>query len=578
MENYYEILDIDSSVSEQDIKKAYISLLRKYPPEKCPEEFQKIREAYETLGNPKARAEYNALSKYKYEIDSFLNTGKQAMDDENYKKAIIEFKKILVIEPSLSFARNFLGLALLYDNQIEPAISQFERLIKDNDTNSIYFYNLAITYKKNNNYVKAEQMISKAWERDRINPDIVLEYSNLFVLQQKYDKAIEILRKAVEYDRTVDFQDFIYLFEMVHVYLYSNSLDKCEAVISEIEKTIANDREAEKYVAWQFGKLASKLDDLKKYKLAIKILKWACEIDPSNEDLKKLYDICVEEDMASELWVKLEKDSLIPDAIKGPIFFYLFNAEDEDEDEDEREANRIKNLEVIESYIENSPQEVIEGVNRIRKLYKMLYEYDKDRYEEMFKLAYANQIKGEQWNRLKDDSNIVNSMKRLVALWLSKELSKEKRNEYFNSIIDEINGEDLNSLLYSINRIESEYSGLYKLNDDYLEELRKSAQKLIDKKYNSSKLNNSSTTNTSSPSNQSQSSSNSSCFVATAAFGTPWAEEIDVLRAWRDQVLMKSIRGRDFIRFYYIVGPYFAKIVEKSETLAAFTRNRYLYN
>lgn len=40
MENLYEILQIDNEVDEKEIKKAYIKMLRKYPPEKSPEEFK----------------------------------------------------------------------------------------------------------------------------------------------------------------------------------------------------------------------------------------------------------------------------------------------------------------------------------------------------------------------------------------------------------------------------------------------------------------------------------------------------------------------------------------------------------
>jgi len=52
--------------------------------------------------------------------------------------------------------------------------------------------------------------------------------------------------------------------------------------------------------------------------------------------------------------------------------------------------------------------------------------------------------------------------------------------------------------------------------------------------------------------------SSGGCFVATAAFGTPFADEIHVLRAWRDSVLARSHFGRAFIALYYAVGPMLA--------------------
>jgi len=62
------------------------------------------------------------------------------------------------------------------------------------------------------------------------------------------------------------------------------------------------------------------------------------------------------------------------------------------------------------------------------------------------------------------------------------------------------------------------------------------------------------------------------CFIATAAYGTSTAHEINVLRSFRDNVLMKESAGRNFISLYYRVSPTIAKIISKSETLRFATR------
>jgi len=53
----------------------------------------------------------------------------------------------------------------------------------------------------------------------------------------------------------------------------------------------------------------------------------------------------------------------------------------------------------------------------------------------------------------------------------------------------------------------------------------------------------------------------SSCFVATAAYGTPMAEDIDVLRTYRDDVLADSPHGQAFIDWYYQNGPVAADFI-----------------
>jgi len=47
----------------------------------------------------------------------------------------------------------------------------------------------------------------------------------------------------------------------------------------------------------------------------------------------------------------------------------------------------------------------------------------------------------------------------------------------------------------------------------------------------------------------------SGCFIATAAYGTPFSQEIEILRYWRDMELKSSLMGRLFISFYYYLSP-----------------------
>ncbi|NEW83453.1 MAG: hypothetical protein GZ094_13950 [Mariniphaga sp.] len=57
------------------------------------------------------------------------------------------------------------------------------------------------------------------------------------------------------------------------------------------------------------------------------------------------------------------------------------------------------------------------------------------------------------------------------------------------------------------------------------------------------------------------------CFIATACYGDYDADEVIVLRKYRDDVLCKSIFGFFFIKIYYAVSPAFAKIILQSDFL-----------
>lgn len=63
------------------------------------------------------------------------------------------------------------------------------------------------------------------------------------------------------------------------------------------------------------------------------------------------------------------------------------------------------------------------------------------------------------------------------------------------------------------------------------------------------------------------------CFIATAAYGTSFASEIDVLRKFRDNNLKQSIIGRGFIDFYYLISPPIAKFISQKSWLRKFARS-----
>jgi len=62
------------------------------------------------------------------------------------------------------------------------------------------------------------------------------------------------------------------------------------------------------------------------------------------------------------------------------------------------------------------------------------------------------------------------------------------------------------------------------------------------------------------------------CFIATAAYGTPTAEQIDVLREFRDVVLLESTAGSQFVSLYYQLSPPVADFISGSSFLRTLVR------
>jgi len=62
------------------------------------------------------------------------------------------------------------------------------------------------------------------------------------------------------------------------------------------------------------------------------------------------------------------------------------------------------------------------------------------------------------------------------------------------------------------------------------------------------------------------------CFIATAAYGTHTAKQIDVLREFRDIVLLESTTGSQFVALYYQLSPPVADFISESSFLRTLVR------
>ena len=62
------------------------------------------------------------------------------------------------------------------------------------------------------------------------------------------------------------------------------------------------------------------------------------------------------------------------------------------------------------------------------------------------------------------------------------------------------------------------------------------------------------------------------CFIATAAYGTETAPELDVLRDFRDQVLLENTAGSRFVDAYYKLSPPIANFIAENDFVRAIVR------
>lgn len=89
--DYYKILEIDKDASEEDIKRAYRKLAKKYHPdlnpddEKAQEKFKEVNEAYEVLGDKEKKKQYDMFgSNYNFRAGQNFDPSQYGFGSQGY--------------------------------------------------------------------------------------------------------------------------------------------------------------------------------------------------------------------------------------------------------------------------------------------------------------------------------------------------------------------------------------------------------------------------------------------------------------------------------------------------------------
>ena len=132
--DYYQILQIEMSASEDEIRNSYRTLVRKYHPDvasdpKSAEKFKEIQEAYEILADPQQRRKYDGLREAEGQDKSSAISIRATISHKFLLTNIEEqaFYVLLEITPAIDLptSRLPLNLCLVLDRSTQMQGMQF---------------------------------------------------------------------------------------------------------------------------------------------------------------------------------------------------------------------------------------------------------------------------------------------------------------------------------------------------------------------------------------------------------------------------------------------------------------------
>jgi len=320
--SYFEILGVDENASENEIRRAYARKIREYPPEKDPKNFQKIREAYEILMDPRTRAQYVETLKYNDYVREFEEKALQAMNEENYSTAASYLRRALDKAPSLDYLWNELGLCYANLKDYDKAKTIYFKLIQDYPDNSLYLSSLGAVLYELKDYVNSEKYFLRAIEQNPTDISSMFYLSRIYIEKNDYSKAANFLEKCVNIDGRIDSQDIYFLLDLLRIYALMNDKQALQTVIDRIEAVSPDDESFSEYIAYEIEDITLLMLENEHYDIANQLSEWALSFS-SAEDFILLRDSVSKWSLISSEIQRMRKDYRLREVYKEYIITLL---------------------------------------------------------------------------------------------------------------------------------------------------------------------------------------------------------------------------------------------------------------
>jgi curved DNA-binding protein CbpA len=294
-QSYYEVLGVPREADERQIKRAYFALIRKHPPETDPEQFQKIREAYEVLSRSESRREYDAfgvMQRQRAEVDAALSAGQEAMQAREWKRACTHYEEVLRLAPDLHFARDLYGMALLHGGLGDKALEQFDALVRAQPMNPNYHLHRGYALGDRKQFELALAALREAERLDGNDPRIPLAICDLAEVQQRWDDALVALTRAEERAERDEFGDFVFGMRRIEIEFKRDRVDRAEQALDELFAKLPPKEGARRHAATRLAALAAEMFARKRISFGNRLLGRARQLDPTRAWLAYQYPVC----------------------------------------------------------------------------------------------------------------------------------------------------------------------------------------------------------------------------------------------------------------------------------------------
>lgn len=392
--SYYKILGTTAKISQRRMKEKYIAAVKKHPPEADPAQFEKIREAYETLKDPVKRKQYDLSRKYGGKIESLLGKAAHYVHENKFQKAVDIYNNVLAIDPTNFAAQSGLMFATLRNDDVDKAFDMFKEVLsspalEEEGIEQEFIYSVFSKMLVEMDYFsEAHSVLQDGLKLFPNSFQMIEAFAFICIMSDEEERALETVEQGIplEHEETIDDLDIFITWVLLVTKIERWSLlSKVQTRFRKFLKNLENEEEMEE----AFQVLIAEFEEIYEFKLyrtAGVFIDLAKVVNVNNVDLK-------EDIKEVKKLVRLEKDfyRLFKDESIFPLIHLHATRWYFDDDfhphvqqiEEEFPQHVIEELEQEKEYF-------AAGIMKIKKKYPAMYNQFKSRWDALFEDVTQN--------------------------------------------------------------------------------------------------------------------------------------------------------------------------------------------
>jgi DnaJ-class molecular chaperone len=187
--NYYEVLGVERSASEQEIRDHFRRLARENHPDRYPgpdksdaeRRFQTLTEAVNVLTNAARRKQHDAeLSSptkgpnvdFAQIAKAYVAKGAKAWKENDWRGAYENFDMAVKHNPADAKAHHYLAMAAMRIGNLRQAVQSAEAAVQKEPVNSVYLKDAGLICRRAGLVAKAERYLVEASQWDPSNLEV----------------------------------------------------------------------------------------------------------------------------------------------------------------------------------------------------------------------------------------------------------------------------------------------------------------------------------------------------------------------------------------------------------------------